>query len=140
MTMMKLLRVYTDENAYFGDRKVFELIAERARDARLGGATVIEAMIGIGRSAHTHRRHILENDRSVVIEIVDDDAKLRTFIASLRDLKGIGLMTLEAVEIIDLQSDPDVGRCQGMKPVKPPSIPVAGVRLMPLAARPSRIL
>ena len=28
MTMMKLLRVYTDENAYFGDRKVFELIAE----------------------------------------------------------------------------------------------------------------
>ena len=107
MTMMKLLRVYTDENAYFGDRKVFELIAERARDARLGGATVIEAMIGIGRSAHTHRRHILENDRSVVIEIVDDDAKLRTFMMGLRDLKGIGLMTLEAVEIIDLHADAD---------------------------------
>ena len=107
MTMMKLLRLYTDETAYFGDRKVFELIAERARDARLGGATVIEAMIGIGRSAHTHRRHILENDRSVVIEIVDEDARLRTFIANLRDLQGIGLMTLEAVEIIDLQSDPE---------------------------------
>lgn len=107
MTMMKLLRVYTDENAYFGDRKVFELIAERARDARLGGATVIEAMIGIGRSAHTHRRHILENDRSVVIEIVDDDTKLRTFLVGLRDLKGIGLMTLEAVELVDLDADGD---------------------------------
>jgi PII-like signaling protein len=107
--MMKLLRVYTDENAYFGDRKVFELIAERARDTRLGGATVIEAMIGIGRSAHTHRRHILENDRSVVIEIVDDDPKLRTFIAGLRDLKGIGLMTLEAVEIVDLGTDAGAG-------------------------------
>ena len=107
MTMMKLLRVYTDENAYFGDRKVFELIAERARDARLGGATVIEAMIGIGRSAHTHRRHILENDRSVVIEIVDDDKKLRTFLVGLRDLKGIGLMTLEAVELVDLDADGD---------------------------------
>lgn len=109
MTMMKLLRVYTDETAYFGDRKVFELIAERARDARLGGATVIEAMIGIGRSAHTRRRHILENDRSVVIEIVDDDTQLRTFIAGLRDLKGIGLMTLEAVEIVDLHADADAG-------------------------------
>ena len=109
MTIMKLLRVYTDENAYFGDRKVFELIAERARDARLGGATVIEAMIGIGRSAHTHRRHILENDRSVVIEIVDDEAKLRTFIAGLRDLKGIGLITLEAVEIVALHADADAG-------------------------------
>ena len=109
MTMMKLLRVYTDETAYFGDRKVFELIAERARDARLGGATVIEAMIGIGRSAHTHRRHILENDRSVVIEIVDEDVRLRTFMAGLRDLKGIGLMTLEAVEIVDLHADADDG-------------------------------
>jgi len=68
---------------------------------------VIEAMIGIGRSAHTHRRHILENDRSVVIEIVDDDAKLRTFMTGLRDLKGIGLITLEAVEIIDLHADAD---------------------------------
>lgn len=100
MTMMKLLRVYTDETAYFGDRKLFELIAERARDAHLGGATVIEAMVGIGRSAHTHRRHILENDRSVVIEIVDEDERLRLFVKSLGDLTGIGLMTLEAVEVV----------------------------------------
>ena len=109
MTVMKLLRVYTDETAYFGDRKLFELIAERARDARLGGATVIEAMLGIGQSAHSHRRHILENDRSVVIEIVDDDARLRAFVTDLRDLKGIGLMTLEAVEVIDLRADTDAG-------------------------------
>lgn len=53
-----LLRIYTDETAYCGDRKVFEIVAERARDARLAGATVIEAMIGFGRSAHMHRRHI----------------------------------------------------------------------------------
>ena len=105
----KLLRIYTDEAAYIGDRKVFELIAERARDAHLGGATVIEAMIGIVRSAHTYRRHILENDRSVVIEIVDEDTRLRSFIVDLRDLTGIGLMTLEAVEIVDLLADTDAG-------------------------------
>lgn len=105
MTTMKLLRVYTDETAYFGDRKVFELIAERARDAHLGGATVIEAMIGIGKSAHTHRRHILENDRSVVIEIVDSDERLRPFVQSLRGLTGVGLMTLEAVEVVGSEVD-----------------------------------
>jgi len=102
MTTMKLLRIYTDETAYFGDRKVFELIAERARDARLGGATVLEARIGFGRSAHVRRRHILESERSMVIEIVDEDARLRTFLAGLRDLTGIGLMTLESVEIVNL--------------------------------------
>ena len=97
----KLLSIYTDEAAYVGDRRLFEVVAERARDARLHGATVIEAMIGFGRSAHMHRRHILQSERSLVIEIVDSDARLLAFMAELRDLENIGLMTLQDVEIID---------------------------------------
>ncbi|WP_299105657.1 DUF190 domain-containing protein [uncultured Bradyrhizobium sp.] len=73
----KLLRIYTDEAAYYGDRKVLEVVASKARDARLAGVTVLEALIGFGRSAHLHRRHVLESDRAVVIEIVDFDARLR---------------------------------------------------------------
>ena len=38
----KLLRIYTDEAAYFGDHKVFEVIAARARDAKLAGISNIE--------------------------------------------------------------------------------------------------
>src|SRR3546814_19033485 len=37
---IKLLRIYTDEGAYLGDRRVFEVIASRARDAGLAGVTV----------------------------------------------------------------------------------------------------
>ncbi len=102
-----LLRIYTDETAYCGDRKVFEIVAERARDAHLAGATVIEAMIGFGRSAHMRRRHILENERSIVIELVDEEEKLRTFMRGLRDLDGIGLMTIERVERVPLERDPE---------------------------------
>ncbi|MFP5433823.1 MAG: DUF190 domain-containing protein, partial [Alphaproteobacteria bacterium] len=29
----RLLRIYTDEAAYVGDRKVYEVVASRARDA-----------------------------------------------------------------------------------------------------------
>lgn len=104
----KLLSIYTDEAAYVGDRRLFEVVAERARDARLHGATVIEATIGFGRSAHMHRRHILQSERSLVIEIVDGEARLRAFMTGLRDLAGIGLMTLQDVEIVDhraLRSD-----------------------------------
>ena len=97
---MKLLRIYTDEAAYFGDRKVFEEVATRARDARMAGATVLRALFGFGRSAHQHRRHLLEDDQSLVIEIVDDDARLRDFVATLADISGIGLITLEAVEVL----------------------------------------
>jgi uncharacterized protein len=97
---VKLLRIYTDEASYFGDRKVFEEVATRAQDAKLAGATVVQALFGFGRSTHQHRRHILEDDRSLVIEIVDDELRLRTFAASLSDIEGIGLLTLEAVEVI----------------------------------------
>ncbi|MBH1992985.1 MAG: DUF190 domain-containing protein [Sphingomonadaceae bacterium] len=96
----KLLRIYTDESTYFGDRKVFQEIAARAKNARLAGVTILEALIGFGKSAHIHQRHVLESDRAVVIEIVDLDSSLRAFVESLSEISGIGLMTLEAVEVL----------------------------------------
>ena len=96
----KLLRIYTDEASYFGDRKVFEVIANRAREAKLAGATVLLALIGFGRTAHVHTRHVLQDDQSVVVEIVDEESKLRDFVASLSDISDIGLVTLEAVEVL----------------------------------------
>ncbi|SNS97054.1 DUF190 domain-containing protein [Sphingopyxis indica] len=97
---IKLLRIYTDEAAYLGDRKVLEVIASRARDAGLAGITVLDARLGFGRSAHVHRRHVFESDRAVVIEIVDEDERLRTFVDSLDDIPDVGLMTLEPVEVL----------------------------------------
>ena len=96
----KLLRIFTDEAAYFGDRRVFEVVAIRAREAGLAGATVLKALIGFGHTPHLHTRHLLEDDQSVVIEIVDEEQKLRAFAASLSDLPDIGLVTLEAVEVL----------------------------------------
>lgn len=96
----KLLRIYTDEAAYMGDRKVFEYIASLARDRQMAGVTVLEALIGFGSSAQVHRRHVLESDRAVVIEIVDFEDALRAFVAMLDDVPDIGLVTLEAVEVI----------------------------------------
>jgi PII-like signaling protein len=96
----RLLRIYTDEAAYFGDRKVFEVIAMRAREHRLAGATVIKALIGFGHTAHMHTRHILDDDQSIVIEIVDDEDRLRRFVELISDLPEIGLITLEAIEVL----------------------------------------
>ena len=101
---MKLLRIYTDEAAYFGDHKLYAVIATRARDAHRAGATVLRAMVGFGRSSHVHRRHILENEQSVVIEIVDTDERLRSFVNSLAEFPDIGLVTMETVEVLRMQS------------------------------------
>ena len=107
----KLLRVYTDESAFFGDQHVFEFIADLARQQKLAGITVLEAVLGFGRSAHLHRKHALENDRAVVIEIIDEERKLRDFAAQLGEIPDIGLITLEAVQILGGKSaaePPDV--------------------------------
>ncbi|RJT21049.1 DUF190 domain-containing protein [Chakrabartia godavariana] len=96
----RLLRVYTDESAYVGDRKVFEYVTALARERRLAGATVLEALMGFGHSAQLHRKHVFESDRALVIEIVDGEDKLRAFAAELAGVSGIGLVTLEAVEIL----------------------------------------
>ena len=106
----KLLRIYTDEAAYFGDRKVLEVIASRARDAKLAGVTILEALVGFGRSVHVHRRHVLESDRAVVIEIVDEDASLRAFVEGLADITDIGLVTLEAVEVLGGKARETIGQ------------------------------
>ncbi|WP_454688208.1 DUF190 domain-containing protein [Achromobacter aloeverae] len=97
---VKLLRIYTDESAYIGDQRAFEHIAELARDQKMAGVTVLQALLGFGGSAHVHRRRIFENDRAVVIEIVDEEPKLRAFIASVANVPDIGLMTLEAIEVV----------------------------------------
>lgn len=115
MASMKLLRIYTDEAAYFGDERVFEVVAARASGAKLAGVTVVRAFFGFGHSPHRHRHHLLEEDQPLVIEIIDEEAHLRAFAASLTDISGIGLMTLEAVEIL-FEAPPSPGL-----PAQPPN-------------------
>ena len=97
-----LLRIYTDERALIGDRSLLETIVRRAKDARLAGATVLRGRKGFGESArlHGHRPFDLNDNLPVVIEIVDEEARLSGFVASLNDLPDIGLMTFEKVEVL----------------------------------------
>lgn len=98
--VVKLLRIYTDELSFTADRRSLEVIASQALKDGLAGVTVLEAMFGFGASAHVHRRHVLESERSVVIEIVDEEARLRAFVSSLEDISGIGLITLQEIEVL----------------------------------------
>ena len=97
---IKLMRIYTDEAAYFGDRKVFEIVAERARSAGLVGVTVLQALIGFGQKPRLHRRHVLDDDQSLVVGLLDHEPKLRGFLETLSDLEHLSPVPLEAVEVL----------------------------------------
>ena len=91
-----LLRIYTDENALSGAESLISVIVKRARAARLAGR------MGFGESARLHevRPFDLSDNLPVVVEIVDEEFRLRSFLATLADLTDIGLVTFEKVEVL----------------------------------------
>lgn len=95
-----LLRIYTDEAALLGDRRVFELLLERAREARMLGATIHRAQTGFGHGAHVHKRGFLDHNYPVIVEIVDLEDRVRAFWTEIETMGGIGLVTLERVETL----------------------------------------
>ena len=97
-----LLRIYTEEAARDGHRPLYEAIVRAARDAGLAGATVLRGPMGFGESHRIHNANILDLSANLpmVIEIVDDEAKVRAFLATLGGMRDIGLVTLEKVEVV----------------------------------------
>lgn len=83
-----LLRVYTDEAALLGDQRIFEVVLERARAAKLLGPMVHRAQTGFGHSALLHKRGFLDHNYPVIVEIVDVEASIRAFWASIAGLIG----------------------------------------------------
>jgi hypothetical protein len=97
-----LLRIYTEEGKRNGDGPLYEHIVMKARAAGLAGATVLRGPMGYGQTATLHTAKILELSAKLplVIEIVDAEDKIRTFLAELDDLRDLGLVTLEKVEVV----------------------------------------
>lgn len=100
-----LLRIFTDEAALHGDCRLFEIVVARARENGLLGATVLRGRVGYGH-APAHPSGFLDHNYPLVIELVDEEPRLRAFAASLSDLHGIGLATLEKVEPLIGGRDP----------------------------------
>lgn len=98
----KLMRIYTDERAKADGRPLYQTIVERARVAKIAGATVLRGAVGFGESGNVQRASILDlsGNLPLVIELVDEEDKLRAFLPTLEGMEDIGLVTLEAVEVL----------------------------------------
>ena len=97
-----LLRIYTEEGKQNGHKPLYEEIVIKARDAGLAGATVLRGPMGYGHNGTVHTAKILDLSAKLplVIEIVDSEDKIRAFLAELDDMRDLGLVTLEKVEVV----------------------------------------
>ena len=104
-----LLRIFIGENDRWENRPLYEAIVLKAREAHLGGATVLRGPMGFGHSSRLHTSKILRlsEDLPLVIEIVDSEEKIHSFLPLLDEMMKGGLVTLEKVRVIDYRADPE---------------------------------
>jgi len=104
-----LLRILLGESDRWEHKPLYEAIVLKAREMHLAGATVLRGSMGFGKSSRLHTAKILRLslDLPLVIEIVDSEEKIHSFLPELGKMMGGGLVTLEKIKVIDYRASQD---------------------------------
>src|SRR5438094_5497576 len=102
-----LLRIFIGESDRWKHQPLYEAIVLKARELHLAGATVLRGPMGFGKSSRLHTAKILRLslDLPVVIEIVDSEEKINSFLPAIDEMMKRGLVTLEKARVIDYRAD-----------------------------------
>jgi PII-like signaling protein len=97
----KLLRIFIGENDRYEGHPLYEWIVRKAREHGLAGATVLRGIEGFGAHSRLHTAKVLRlsSDLPIVVEIVDTEEKIESFLPLIDDAVKEGLATVERVEV-----------------------------------------
>jgi uncharacterized protein len=97
-----LLRMFVGEKDRFEHRPLYEAIVLRAREHGLAGATVLRGLLGFGASSMLHTAKILRlsDDLPIVIEIVDAEHQIDSFLPILEGMLTKGMVTIEKIRVL----------------------------------------
>jgi PII-like signaling protein len=89
-------------------KPLYEALLLTLRDEGCAGATVVRGVAGFGGSARLHTDKVLRlsTDLPVIVEVVDDEERLRRILPGLDALMGGGLITLEKAHVVLYRSEP----------------------------------
>jgi len=106
-----LLRIFIGESDRWQHHPLYEAIVLKARELHLAGAKVLRGPMGFGKSSRLHTAKILRlsMDLPMVIEIVDEEAKIQSFLPLLDEMMKGGLVTLEKVRVIHYRGEERAG-------------------------------
>src|SRR5215831_7640368 len=102
----KLLRIFVGEIDKIGHQLLYEAILLAAKEQGLAGGTVLKGIMSYGASSRVHVARLIElsEDLPIVIEIVDREARIDSFLPTVNELmekcgRG-GLITIEKVDVL----------------------------------------
>lgn len=102
----KLLRIFLGESDRLDGKPLYEMLVIKAKEQGLAGATVLRGVEGFGAASRIHTAKILRlsEDLPIVVEIVDVEEKIKSFMATVDDLfqrsGSGGMVTVERAEVI----------------------------------------
>ena len=103
-----LLRICIGESDKHEGKPLYEWLVLKAREQGLAGATVLRGAMGFGantRVIHTFKIEQLSMDMPMIVEIVDVKEKLESFLDTIGEHIGAGLVTLEKAQIRFYKAD-----------------------------------
>jgi uncharacterized protein len=102
-----LLRIFIGEDDRHQHLPLYEAIVLKAREHHLAGATVLRGPMGFGHSSRLHTAKVLRlsEDLPMVVEIVDSEDKINSFLTLLDGMMGSGLVTIEKVKVLQYGQD-----------------------------------
>lgn len=104
-----LLRIFIGESNRHDGKPLYEWLVLKAREHRLAGATVLRGMMGFGantRVIHTFKIERLSEDLPIVIEIVDTQEKLESFLDLIETHIKSGMVTMEKAQVKFYRHEP----------------------------------
>ncbi len=97
-----LMRIFIGEADRYRGRPLHEVLVEFFRKNGFAGATVLKGIAGFGANSvlHTDRLLSLSQGLPLIIEVVDSEDKIETFLPQLDDILQEGMITLEKARVI----------------------------------------
>ncbi|MEU1406728.1 DUF190 domain-containing protein [Streptomyces sp. NPDC005728] len=99
------MTIFVDDTDTWHRKPLFTEIVHRAHAAGLAGASVFRGVEGFGASSvvHTTRLLSMADDLPAAVVIVDEEERIRSFMAQPEELPLEGLVTVEEVEVVHYQ-------------------------------------
>lgn len=98
----KLMRIFIGESDRWQDKPLHEALVTAMRAHDLAGVTVYRGISGYGahRRVHKEKPFHLSRDNSIMLTVVDTEAKLKAFLPVVDQMVEEGLVVLSDVDII----------------------------------------
>ncbi len=97
-----LLRIYIGESDRYENKPLYRYLVEQFRKQGFSGATVLRGITGFGETSRISTTSILRlsTDLPVVVEVIDEEEKIRETLPLLEKIVTGGLITVQDITVI----------------------------------------